>query len=66
MSLCLYRTSQNEYMDGEHNTPMLESFLTFLSILVNVRTNLGKFFCHFKKFFINKSWNLHITNMVLF
>ncbi|KAK9296366.1 hypothetical protein QLX08_009590 [Tetragonisca angustula] len=41
MSLCLYRASQNEYMDGEHNTPMLESFLTFLAILVNVRTNLG-------------------------
>ncbi|XP_033303152.1 E3 ubiquitin-protein ligase Ubr3 isoform X1 [Bombus bifarius] len=40
MSLCLYRT-QNEYMDGEHDTPMLESFLTFLAILVNVRTNLG-------------------------
>lgn len=46
MSLCLYRT-QNEYMDGEHDTPMLESFLTFLAILVNVRTNLGKFFMPF-------------------
>ncbi|XP_017759565.1 PREDICTED: E3 ubiquitin-protein ligase UBR3 isoform X2 [Eufriesea mexicana] len=38
MSLCLYRISQNEYLD---DTPMLESFLTFLAILVNVRTNLG-------------------------
>ncbi|CAL7947523.1 unnamed protein product [Xylocopa violacea] len=41
ISLCLYRPSQNEYMNRDHDTPMLESFLTFLSILVNVRTNLG-------------------------
>ncbi|XP_017880886.1 E3 ubiquitin-protein ligase Ubr3 isoform X2 [Ceratina calcarata] len=41
MSLRLYRASPNEYMDGEHDTLMLESFLTFLAILVNVRTNLG-------------------------
>ncbi|XP_012142217.1 ubr3 ubiquitin ligase isoform X3 [Megachile rotundata] len=41
MSLCLYRTSQSEYLNAEHETPMLESFLTFLAILVNVRTNLG-------------------------
>ncbi|XP_076285643.1 ubr3 ubiquitin ligase isoform X1 [Lasioglossum baleicum] len=41
MSLCLYHTRQNEYMEGEKNTPMLESCLTFLATLVNVRTNLG-------------------------
>lgn len=26
-----------------HDTPMLESCLTFLATLVNVRTNLGKY-----------------------
>nr|XP_034188211.1 E3 ubiquitin-protein ligase Ubr3 isoform X2 [Osmia lignaria] len=41
MSLCLYRTSQSEYLDADHETPMLESCLTFLATLVNVRTNLG-------------------------
>lgn len=47
MSLCLYRTSQSEYLDADHETPMLESCLTFLATLVNVRTNLGKFFITF-------------------
>ncbi|XP_053987373.1 E3 ubiquitin-protein ligase Ubr3 [Hylaeus volcanicus] len=41
MSFCLYHTRQNEYLEGEHDTPMLESCLTFLATLVNVRTNLG-------------------------
>ncbi|KAG5323686.1 UBR3 ligase, partial [Pseudoatta argentina] len=41
MSLCLYHAPQNEYLEGEHDTPMLESCLTFLATLVNVRTNLG-------------------------
>ncbi|XP_020290278.1 E3 ubiquitin-protein ligase UBR3 isoform X2 [Pseudomyrmex gracilis] len=41
MSLCLYHAPQNEYLEGEHGTPMLESCLTFLAMLVNVRTNLG-------------------------
>lgn len=34
-------------MDGKHDMPMLESFLTFLAILLNVRTNLGKIFMLF-------------------
>lgn len=29
-------------LDRELDTPMLESFLTFLATLVSVRTNLGK------------------------
>nr|XP_033321626.1 E3 ubiquitin-protein ligase Ubr3 isoform X1 [Megalopta genalis] len=41
MSLCLYHTRQNEYKEGEKDTPMLESCLTFLATLVNIRTNLG-------------------------
>ncbi|KAI4500168.1 hypothetical protein M0802_004585 [Mischocyttarus mexicanus] len=41
MSLSLYHTPQNEFLEGEHNTLMLESCLTFLATLVNVRTNLG-------------------------
>ncbi|XP_014472841.1 PREDICTED: E3 ubiquitin-protein ligase UBR3 isoform X2 [Dinoponera quadriceps] len=41
MSLCLYHAPQNEYLEGEHDTPMLESCLTFLATLINVRTNLG-------------------------
>ncbi|XP_011691605.1 PREDICTED: E3 ubiquitin-protein ligase UBR3 isoform X2 [Wasmannia auropunctata] len=41
MSLCLYHAPQNEYLEGEYDTPMLESCLTFLATLVNVRTNLG-------------------------
>jgi len=45
MSLCLYHAPQNEYLEGEHDTPMLESCLTFLATLVNVRTNLGEFLC---------------------
>lgn len=43
MSLCLYHAPQNEYLEGEHDTPMLEGCLTFLATLVNVRTNLGRF-----------------------
>ncbi|XP_026827990.1 E3 ubiquitin-protein ligase Ubr3 isoform X2 [Ooceraea biroi] len=41
MSLCLYNPPRNPYLGGEHETPMLESCLTFLATLVNVRTNLG-------------------------
>ncbi|XP_015603280.1 E3 ubiquitin-protein ligase Ubr3 isoform X2 [Cephus cinctus] len=41
MSLSHYPAPQNEYLEGEHDTPMLESCLTFLATLVNVRTNLG-------------------------
>lgn len=40
MSLCLYRS--NEFTEGEKSsTLMLESCLTFLATLMNVRTNLG-------------------------
>lgn len=42
MSLAPYQAPQNTYLDGEHDTPMLESFLTFLATLISVRTNLGK------------------------
>ncbi|XP_031787991.1 E3 ubiquitin-protein ligase Ubr3 isoform X1 [Nasonia vitripennis] len=41
MSLSRYHAPQNEYLEGEHDTSMLESCLTFLATLVNVRTNLG-------------------------
>lgn len=41
MSLAPYQSLQNSYLDGEHDTPMLESLLTFLATLVSVRTNLG-------------------------
>ena len=41
MSLSLYHAPQNEYLEGEHDTPMLESCLTFLATLLNIRTNLG-------------------------
>ncbi|XP_076232510.1 ubr3 ubiquitin ligase isoform X2 [Calliopsis andreniformis] len=41
MSLCLYHTPQYKYVEGEQDTPMLESCLTFLATLVNIRTNLG-------------------------
>lgn len=40
-SLAPYHAPQNPYLDGEHDTPMLESFLTFLATLICVRTNLG-------------------------
>ncbi|XP_043254590.1 E3 ubiquitin-protein ligase Ubr3 [Colletes gigas] len=40
MSPRLYHRRQNEYIE-EHTSPMLESCLTFLATLVNVRTNLG-------------------------
>lgn len=42
MSLAPYQAPQNAYLNGEHEAPMLESFLTFLATLVTVRTNLGK------------------------
>lgn len=42
MSLSRYHAPQNEYLEGEHDTAMLESCLTFLTTLVDVRTNLGK------------------------
>ncbi|KAJ8969229.1 hypothetical protein NQ317_002184, partial [Molorchus minor] len=41
MSLAPYQAPQNAYLEGEHDTPMLESFLTFLATLISVRTNLG-------------------------
>lgn len=41
MSLAPYEAPQNAYLE-EHDTPMLESFLTFLATLISVRTNLGK------------------------
>lgn len=41
MSLAPYQKFQNSFMDGEHDTPMLESFLTFLTTLISIRTNLG-------------------------
>ncbi|KAJ9584382.1 hypothetical protein L9F63_021276, partial [Diploptera punctata] len=41
MSLAPYVVNQNSYLDGEHDTPMLESCLTFLATLMNIRTNLG-------------------------
>ncbi|KAJ8946858.1 hypothetical protein NQ318_006768 [Aromia moschata] len=40
MSLAPYQAPQNAYLEGEHDTPMLESFLTFLATLISVRTNL--------------------------
>ncbi|CAH0564545.1 unnamed protein product [Brassicogethes aeneus] len=40
MSLAPFQ-AQNSYLEGEHDTPMLESFLTFLATLISVRTNLG-------------------------
>lgn len=43
MTLSRYKAAQNEYADeGEFDVSMLESCLTFLAILINVRTNLGK------------------------
>lgn len=42
MSLCVAQYTQSEYFEGEHENPMLESCLTFLATLINVRTNLGK------------------------
>jgi len=52
MSLCLYHAPQNEYLEGEHDTLMLESCLTFLATLVNVRTNLGEFLSNFPEKFL--------------
>lgn len=46
MSLTPFQAPQNAYLEGEHDTPMLESFLTFLATLVSVRTNLGMLFKH--------------------
>lgn len=43
MTLSRYKVAQNEYGDeGEFDVSMIESCLTFLAILINVRTNLGK------------------------
>ncbi|XP_057658362.1 E3 ubiquitin-protein ligase Ubr3 isoform X2 [Diorhabda carinulata] len=41
MSLAPFQGNRSTYLEGEHDTPMLESFLTFLATLVSVRTNLG-------------------------
>lgn len=41
MTLNGYHAPQNECLEGEHDTPMLESCLTFLATLVSIRTNLG-------------------------
>ncbi|CAH2006803.1 unnamed protein product [Acanthoscelides obtectus] len=41
MSSASFQGPQNVYLFGEHDTPMLESFLTFLATLISVRTNLG-------------------------
>ncbi|XP_066151735.1 E3 ubiquitin-protein ligase Ubr3 [Euwallacea fornicatus] len=41
MSLVPFRTHQNPFFEGENDTPMLESCLTFLATLISVRTNLG-------------------------
>ncbi|XP_060521351.1 E3 ubiquitin-protein ligase Ubr3 [Cylas formicarius] len=41
MSLVPFRNHQNPFFEGEHDSPMLESCLTFLATLVSVRTNLG-------------------------
>ncbi|XP_069676263.1 E3 ubiquitin-protein ligase Ubr3 isoform X3 [Periplaneta americana] len=41
MSLAPYVVNHNSFLDGEHDTPMLESCLTFLATLMNIRTNLG-------------------------
>lgn len=40
-SLTPFDAPRSPYLDGEHDTPMLESFLTFLATLISVRTNLG-------------------------
>jgi hypothetical protein len=42
MSLAPCVMNHNSFLDGEHDTPMLESCLTFLATLMNIRTNLGK------------------------
>lgn len=41
MSLAPFQAPQNAYLEGVNDTPMLESYLTFLATLVSVRTNLG-------------------------
>ncbi|XP_076270101.1 ubr3 ubiquitin ligase isoform X2 [Rhynchophorus ferrugineus] len=41
MSLIPFRSHQNPFFEGEHDTPMLESCLMFLATLISVRTNLG-------------------------
>jgi hypothetical protein len=52
LSLAPDRPPQNPYLKPEHNTRMLESFLTFLATLVSVRTNIGErviyFFCRYQ------------------
>ncbi|XP_066595206.1 E3 ubiquitin-protein ligase Ubr3 [Prorops nasuta] len=41
LSLSRYEAAQNEFLEEGNITHMLESCLTFLATLVNVRTNLG-------------------------
>lgn len=41
MNLARYMVKCGTFLDGEHDTPMLESCLTFLATLMNTRTNLG-------------------------
>ncbi|XP_063233328.1 E3 ubiquitin-protein ligase Ubr3 [Bacillus rossius redtenbacheri] len=41
MSLASY-SGRCSYLDGEYDSPMLESCLTFLATLMSVRTNLGE------------------------
>ncbi|CAH1116050.1 unnamed protein product [Phaedon cochleariae] len=40
-SLAAYQGPQYAYLASERDTPMLQSFLTFLATLISVRTNLG-------------------------
>jgi hypothetical protein len=47
LSLAPDRPPQNPYLKPEHNTRMLESFLTFLATLVSVRTNIGECVIYF-------------------
>ncbi|XP_023317565.1 E3 ubiquitin-protein ligase Ubr3 isoform X3 [Trichogramma pretiosum] len=41
MSLSRYHAPKNQYLEGNDDNVMLESCITFLATLVNVRTNLG-------------------------
>lgn len=41
MSLAPYHAPQNVFLDSVEDTPMLESFLTFISTIVSLRINLG-------------------------
>lgn len=42
MSLAPCVVNDDSFQDGEHDIPMLESCLTFLATLMNIRTNLGE------------------------